>query len=59
MEHAFPKPVEVSSDVVHEVVGPTLDTIYKEVAEFDNMIGVVEVRGSPITNAILECLYGS
>lgn len=58
LEHVFPKPAEASTPTSDAVKTPTLGTIYEEEVEFSNMIGAVEVTDSPITDAIMSCLYG-
>lgn len=58
LERAFPKPTEASTSDAPSVATPILGTISVEEAELNNMIVVVEVTGSPLTDAVMECLYG-
>lgn len=58
LDRAFPKTTKeiTSSETPNET--PLLDTIPKGGVEVNNMIGSVEITGSSITDAIIECLYG-
>lgn len=58
LEQAFPKPTEASTSDAPPVKTPTLGPISGEETEFSNMIEEAAVTSSPLTIAVMECLYG-